>query len=106
MLGVLRDAAREAGCLAKANDDMVNLDGSCFLVGIGDELWRISPWFSRHRDARGIDALGSGRDIAIGVAWTMRARRGAWDAVVLALQTAEEFSEGVRRPFTILETTA
>ena len=68
------------------------------LVDNGTVYFQVSSDYQVGESASGMDACGSGRDVAIGA---LAATRGQppLDRVTLALAASEEFNAGVRRPF-------
>ncbi|MBE7413851.1 MAG: hypothetical protein HS130_00930 [Deltaproteobacteria bacterium] len=97
----LRKCLREGG-YTKVNNNVE--EGGCFLVGYRKRLYLIDSDFQVGVAKENYDAVGCGRDFALGA---MRILNGLnippIAAVKRALTVAEEFSAGVRRPF-IMET--
>ena len=86
-------------------------EGGAFLVGVGGHLYGVGSDFQVSRWARGEYAVGCGADLALGALHGVRAADvghgrsvGAEDRVLLALRAAAEWSNGVRGPFTIVDT--
>lgn len=87
-------------------------EGGAFLVGVGAHLYGVDSDFQIGRYARGEYAVGCGADIALGALYGIKAAdvghgrsvMRAEDRVHLALKAAAEWSNGVRGPFTIVDT--
>lgn len=80
-----------------------NVDsGGCFIVGYQGHLFAVESDFQVAEYPEGFAAVGCGADFALG---TVHALAGAVDdprrLVTRALETAEYFSAGVRRPFIV-----
>lgn len=76
-------------------------EGGTFLVGYRGRLFHIADDFQVGESTHGFDACGCGDLIALG---SLRATRDWTDPrsrVIEALETAEQFSAGVRGPFFI-----
>jgi hypothetical protein len=77
-------------------------EGGAFLVGIGGRLFSVHDDFQVGESAHGYDAVGCGREIAVG---SLHATHGtgvmASIRIDLALTACALFSIGVRGPFTI-----
>jgi hypothetical protein len=83
--------------------------GGQFLVGYRGRLYNIDNDFQVGLSAEAYDAVGCGQDLALGALYaeTARAQWGGElldpdDAILTALEAAEQHSAGVRGPFTIL----
>ncbi len=93
----IRALYKDRGFMGKDNE---REDGGTFLLGYRGTLYRIGDDFQVARVARTYDAVGCGGDIALGA---LHATAGCGLAperrIRLALETACEFSAGVRAPF-------
>ena len=76
--------------------------GGCFLVGVRGRLFEIEPDFQVGELACHYDAVGCGYHLALG-ALTVTQEMEPHKRIRLALEAAEQFSAGVRGPFTILK---
>ena len=78
-------------------------EGGTFLVATGDELFQIHGDFQVEQHVLNYSACGCGEDLALGSLFSTEG-----DApkvrIKTALEAAENFSAGVRRPFHILST--
>lgn len=74
--------------------------GGTFLVGYRGRLFSIQDDFQIGESMHGYDAVGCGRNIALGCLYANGSMRPK-DRVYQALQAAECFSAGVRKPFVI-----
>lgn len=80
-------------------------EGGTFLVGFGRHLFRIEGDFQVGIPTDGFDACGIGEPFARGALYAMKGRRCEKDQqVIIALESAEYFSGGVRGPFNIIKT--
>lgn len=101
MATVFVDAVRatlKAGGFAAVRDEEES--GGHFLVGYEGQLFHIQPDFSVIETIHGFDAVGCGDAVALGA---MAASEKADPAarILCALEAAETFCAGVRRPFII-----
>jgi ATP-dependent protease HslVU (ClpYQ) peptidase subunit len=78
--------------------------GGWFIVSFMGRIFRVQPDFQVSEELANYTAVGCGEDIALGslhasskTAWSPESR------IKYALQAAEEYSAGVRRPFIIRE---
>lgn len=76
------------------------VEGGTFLVGIKGRLFRVQDDFSVIEGACGFDAVGCGDDIAKGAMFAGD-KKDPTKRITTALEAAEQFSAGVRRPFHI-----
>lgn len=79
--------------------------GGTFLVGYGNRLFEIEGDYQVGESIDGVMACGCGEDLALGSLYTT----GTMDLkpeerIKLALEAAEKYSAGVRRPFYIINT--
>lgn len=75
--------------------------GGDFLLGYRGSLYHVAEDYQVARAAGGIDAVGCGRDVAIG-ALAATPKATPRKRVLGALRAAEEFNAGVRGPFKVL----
>ena len=76
--------------------------GGTFLVGYRGQLFRIDSDYQVGKPLNGFDAVGCGELIARGALYAT-IDRPPNERLRIALEAAEEFSAGVRRPFVIKE---
>lgn len=101
MVTTFVDAVRR--CLKKGGYQTTSDEvqtGGIFLVGYAGTLYRIEDDYQVARQRAGYDAVGCGGAVALGSLYStprIKPRR----RIVLALEAAEQFSAGVRRPFVI-----
>lgn len=98
----VRDVLAEGGYAKKEN----NVEhGGRFLVGLHGRLFMVDSDYEVSERAHTFDAVGCGADVALGSLFTSSSAVGVpAHRVRRALCAAEEFSAGVRHPFTILNT--
>jgi len=77
------------------------IEGGTFLIGIKGRLFRVQEDFSVLELSCGYDAIGCGHDIAKGAMYAGKNIKDPSKRIITALEAAEEFSSGVRRPFYI-----
>lgn len=77
--------------------------GGTFLMGYRSRLFEIDADFQVGEAIHGLNAVGCGHELAIGSLYTSRRNNDPENRIQTALMTAEEFSAGVRSPFTILK---
>lgn len=79
--------------------------GGCFLLGYKDKLYNIQSDFQVGESIHKFDACGSGEDFAKG---SLHSTEGSeltpQERITKALESAEQFSVGVQRPFYIMNT--
>lgn len=81
--------------------------GGTFLVGYRGTVYRIDGDFQVGMPTDPYSAVGCGDDLALGSLYSTRAREtDPMQRVMEALEAAERFSAGVRRPFNIVSTEA
>jgi hypothetical protein len=98
----VRDRFKAAGYMGKEKD---REEGGCFIVGHGGRLFTVYGDFQVGESKDGYHAVGCGDDIALGSLFaTKKLSKFAnpEGAVELALEAAEGYSAGVRRPFKIM----
>ena len=94
----VRALMNENGCGHRMN----NVD-SCgnFLVGYAGRLFNIGGDYQVGENSEGFDAVGCGDNLALGALYATRGHPDPRERLLLALETAERFSAGVRGPFHI-----
>jgi ATP-dependent protease HslVU (ClpYQ) peptidase subunit len=101
----LRECLREGGWLTK---DKEHETGGFFLVGVKGHLFKVESDFQVAEGLGDFLAAGCGEAYALGSLYRefvpLRAERKPVTELRLALEAAEHFSAGVRRPFTIVST--
>jgi ATP-dependent protease HslVU (ClpYQ) peptidase subunit len=101
-IDAVRTRFRTAGYLIKDKEQEL---GGSFLVGHQGRLFVIHSDFQVGEDRDKYDAVGCGEDIAKGSLYATKKFTKFTkpvEAVQVALEAAENYSAGVRRPFTIL----
>jgi ATP-dependent protease HslVU (ClpYQ) peptidase subunit len=80
-------------------------DGGCFIVGIRGRIFTIYDDFQVSEDKEEFMSVGCGEKYALGALEAMRKtiRTSPHNKAKIALETAEKFSGGVRRPFNFVE---
>lgn len=91
----IRVTFRDGGYLRKEHE--VETGGN-FLVGVGGRLFSVEEDYQVSERAYNFDAIGSGRDAALGSLWSTRYGTAA-SRIEDALNAAEAFCTGVRGPF-------
>ena len=76
--------------------------GGTFLVGFRGELFKIEGDYQVGMPAQSFDSCGCGEDIALGSMYS-NSHLPPTERITQALEAAEQFSAGVRRPFNILK---
>ena len=74
-------------------------EAGCFLVGLEGRLFVIESDYQVGEPLCGFDAIGCGRQLALGALAATRAQEDPVARVATALRAAAEFSTGVRGPF-------
>jgi ATP-dependent protease HslVU (ClpYQ) peptidase subunit len=95
-----RDCMKAAG-YTKISDNQE--EGGTFLVGFGARLFMIDCDFQVGESIDGIEAIGCGGPFALGSLYSTKGKDPK-KRVVEALRAAENFSGGVRAPFTVMTT--
>lgn len=104
-IDAVRDCLKTGGWAVK---DKEREEGGNFLVGVHGHLFEIMPDYQVAVAADGYAAVGCGFELALGALYAtgqdpvMTPRR----RLQLALEAAERFSAGVRRPFAYITTDA
>lgn len=101
MTTVFVDALRQTlkdGGFAR-NDSGVEQAGE-FLVGYRGRIFRVCSDYQVGENVDPFDAVGCGADLALGALHATREKSPA-ERVLMALEAAEAFSAGVRRPFRV-----
>lgn len=96
------DALREC-CEAAKVDPSSEDDGSEMLVGVGGRLFEFCNDWHFGEDANDFNAIGSGAHYAMGSLYSTRRIKSHNARIKLALESAEEFCQTVKGPFTYLE---
>jgi len=99
------DAVREClstGGYARTEDGQEQ--GGQFLVGIRGRLYAVGADYQIGHTISGYAAVGSGYLVALGsLHSTAKSSIGSRQRAVLALEAAAELTEGVRPPFTVVQ---
>lgn len=96
------DAVRDclkAGGFARSDNSVES--GGVFLVGYAGRLFQVASDYQVGESAHGYDACGCGESFALGALHANRNNPDPVARVMEALEAAEAFSAGVRRPFVI-----
>ena len=100
-IDAVRTCFKDGGYLQKYTDG--DEKGGSFLVGYKDRLFKIEDDFQVGETLNGIDAVGCGTEFALGSLYSTGDQDvSPSDRIVKALETAEFFALGVRRPFIII----
>jgi len=94
-IDVLRKTLKDGG-FAKVDSSVES--GGTFLVGYRGRIFKICDDFQVAEGIEPFDACGCGEEIALGALFTSQGKEPG-ERVHLALEAAEAFSAGVRRPF-------
>ncbi len=85
-----------------ASKDKETEEGGTFLVGYAKHLFRISSDYQVGQNILPFDSCGCGQSYALGSLYTTRNNNiKPQKRISMALETAQEFSTGVRMPFHI-----
>ena len=102
----VRECFENGGFIKKSSDVE---SGGIFLVGYRGRLFRIDNDFQVGENVAPYAAVGCGEDYAYGSLYTTKmlenwvGPHNGYDAIRVALEAAENFSTGVRGPFTIIK---
>jgi ATP-dependent protease HslVU (ClpYQ) peptidase subunit len=96
----VRKSLKAAGAMRKEHE-LEDVE-SAFLVGYRGRLFQVEPDFQVGEAIDDFSAIGSGGDVALG-ALTVTQGTPPRKRVLAALQAAERYNAGVRRPFYVLE---
>jgi hypothetical protein len=95
----IRKCLKEGGYACKNNEIE---SGGTFLVGYKGRLFKIDSDYQVGEELIGFDACGCGEDIALGSLYSTQGQPPK-ERILKALEAAERFSAGVRRPFNVVE---
>lgn len=98
-IDAVREALKKAGWATKDKEQEA---GGTFLVGFRGRLFVVFRDYQVSENVDGLDAVGSGRLIALGALWASRGTREPRARIRAALEASERFNAGVRGPFTIV----
>lgn len=99
---VFVDAVRRClkdGGFAKRESEVES--GGIFLLGYRGRLWRVDSDYQVVETEEGVDAVGSGNEVALGALWATAADDPE-DRIWTALEAAAHYNMGVRAPFTVV----
>ena len=99
-IDALRDTLKSGG-YARTNNGAE--EAGTFLVGYRGRIFRVESDYQVGESVEPFDAVGCGAEIALGALHATRDKPPA-DRVGAALEAAEAFSAGVRRPFLVEQT--
>lgn len=95
----VRDCLKAGGFAQK---DKEKEEGGSFLVGVKGHLFEIGSDYQVGEPLDGISAVGCGARLALGALWVLRESPDLpYDRLMMALDAAERFSNGVRAPFVV-----
>ena len=103
MTTVFVDAVRKClktGGFSKVSDGVE--EGGCFLVGYRNSLFQVHEDYQVAINTAPYAAVGCGRQVALGSLYSTSTAAHPRGRVLLALESAEAFCSGVRRPFLVL----
>lgn len=99
----VRECFKNGGYIQKFQDG--DEKGGDFLVAYENRLFKVDSDFQVAENLNGIDACGSGMDFALGSVYSLIDRKiTTEDKIFKALESAEFFSLGVRKPFILINT--
>ncbi len=98
-INAVRDCLKAGGYAKRENEQE---SSGVFLVAYQGRLFMIDNDYQVAEAACGYNVVGCGRDLAFGALYATRGQSPK-ERVLVALQAAAEFSNGVRPPFVILE---
>jgi hypothetical protein len=97
-IDALRDTLKSGGCAR--TDNGAEVAGE-FLVGYRGHIFRVCSDYQVGENMEPFDAVGCGAELALGALHATRDNSNPNDRVIMALEAAEAFSAGVRRPFRV-----
>ena len=100
-IGAVRKKLKDSG-FTKIDNNVE--EGGCFLVGVQGGVFQVEEDFQVGIPGYSYTAVGCGKDLAFGSLHTTEKYRfelSPEKRIRLALEAAEEFSAGVRRPFRV-----
>lgn len=100
-IDTMRKSLKEGGYGLKHKDGEEK--GGSILVGIENKLFKISPDFQVAESYLDYAAVGCGTDYAMASFYNNKDSL-PYERLIKALETAEFFSAGVSKPFTVIET--
>jgi hypothetical protein len=95
----IRKCLKDGGYAYKNNEVE---SGGTFLVGYKGKLFKIDSDYQVGEELIGFDAVGCGENIALGSLYSTEGQPPK-ERILKALEAAERFSAGVRRPFNVVE---
>lgn len=87
------------GGFAKKDNEVES--GGTFLIGYSGRLFRIEDDYQVGENILPFDSCGCGQSFALGSFHATQNEKDPMKRINMALEAAEEFSAGVKRPFTI-----
>jgi ATP-dependent protease HslVU (ClpYQ) peptidase subunit len=97
-VNAVRESLKQGGWARKDSEQEA---GGTFLVGVRGRLFCVCSDYQVGENAHGFDAVGCGHDLAKGVLYASGGQPPR-ERIRVALEAAEQFSNGVRGPFVIL----
>jgi len=97
-IDAVRDCLKAGGYAEK---DKEAEKGGCFLVGYKGRLFQIDSDYQVGESIHSFNAVGCGFDLALGAMYVSDSNANPEQRILLALEAAETFSAGVRRPFIV-----
>ena len=101
-MDAVRNMQREKGIMKREAD--VEVQDAHFLIGYNGRLYVVEDDHQVYRTRDGFAAIGCGSDLALGAMYALRSStRSPEEIIEIALEAAETFSAGVKRPFHIMK---
>ncbi len=103
-VNAVRDIFKAGGYAKKENE---REEAGEFMIAVAGRLFVIYDTYQVAEHTAGISAIGSGYQVALGALWTARnCGASSYDAVLQALDAAQEWCASVRGPFKVIERSA
>lgn len=102
-IDAIRDRFKQGGWLEKRNDMEC---GGTFLVGYKERLYYIGNDFQVGESISGFDAVGSGRELAIGALHILNSMESLTpeEKIIKSLEAAATYNSAVCAPFNVIST--
>lgn len=99
-IDALRACLKEGGAI-RTKDGIDETDGALALVGVSGRLFRIDTDFQLGESLHDFECIGCGGYLAIGSMASLPRSMSPTKRIIRALQVAEQWSAGVRGPFSV-----
>lgn len=99
-VNAVRECLKSGGFASKTNE---NESGGSFIVGYKKFIYAVHQDYQVERTRSKVIAVGCGADFALGSIYSTQ-KMAPFKRIWKALSAAENFSNGVRRPFVIMNT--